>query len=337
MTETPFVSIIIPSWRDHHILQNCLNALFLQNYPKDRYEIIVVKKNKQRIAKAKTVIIGKSVNHAQARNLGVAKAKGEILAFTDDDCLVPPNWLAKGVAAFRDKKVGLVGGPAVSPREKNWRIRFGSYLSSSFFTVGFAAPRHFPLVKKGEASGPELILANNFVRSNVFKTIGGFDNAQVPCEENLLYFRVKHAGYKLLYLPKLACLHPAKPIFLPWAKKIFFYATGRGLLIARAPEIFHIQYLIPSLFISSLAILAVLSIFLPIARSILLTLILVYTLLTIINTVYIFLKFEKNLAILIIAPIATLIIHWSYGLGFLYGLSRYLLGQKQAVKMPSKY
>ena len=129
----------------------------------------------------------------------------------------------------------------------------------------------------------------------------------------------------------------AKPIFLPWAKKIFFYATGRGSMIARAPETFHPQYLVPSLFIFSHPVLAALSPFSLLAFSYLIAIILVYTILNLGNAWYIFLKFEKNPLIFMVVPLGTFLIHLSYGFGFLKGFLHYLLGKRQAVKMPSKY
>ena len=335
----PFISIIIPTWRKSKILTSCLDSLLLQNYPKERFEIILVSKRKINplSKKIKTILVERNKNHAEARNIGVGFSRGEIIAFCDDDCLLPNNWLSTAADYFIDKKADLIGGPVLPPQKAPFRYRVAGYLAGSRFAVGFAAPRHRSLSPERQANEFDLILANTFIKRGVFEKFGGFDKDQVPCEENFLYAKLKNNGYNLLYSPTIACTHPAKPIFLPWAKKIFFYATGRGSMIARAPETFHPQYLIPSLFILSLSSLAILSPFSLLAFSYLLAVILAYTILTLANAFYVFLKFEKRLSILVIAPVASFIIHWAYGLGFLNGFIRYLLGEKKAVKMPSKY
>lgn len=280
------------------------------------------------------VKIGSRINHAQARNFAVARAKGEILAFCDDDSILPPNWLKIAASYFAKNKGDLIGGPVIASKNAPFRYRISGYLATSRFTMGFAAYK-FTTFDEREAINSDLILANNFIRKSIFDQIGGFDKDQVPCEENLLYEKVRQKGYKLLYAPKLACTHPSKPIFIPLARKVYFYATGRGLLIARTPETFHFQYLIPSLFFLSLIVFPIFSLFSGIGLWLLLFILLLYLLLTLINSFLIFIRIERNFFILLLAPIVTFIVHMSYGLGFLNGLLRYLFKKRKSVKMAS--
>lgn len=334
----PFISVVIPTWRESKVLNRCLSSLLTQNYPKDKFEIILVSKENLKVnnKRIKSIKIEKNLNHAQARNVGVLKSQGEILAFCDDDCILPKNWLVTAASYFSQNKADLIGGPVLPPQNSPFNYRIAGYLAGSRFAFGYAAPKFRDILPEKEADEFDLILANTFIKREAFEKFGGFDKDQVPCEENFLYAKLKNNSYKLLYSPKIACTHPAKPIFLPLTKKIFFYASGRGLLIARAPETFHLQYFIPTSFVFSLLFLAVLSPFSLLAFSYLLAIILVYSTLNLGNALYIFLKYEKNPLFFIVAPIATFVIHISYGLGFLNGLIRYLLGKKEAVKMPSK-
>jgi|GEM_PF-3294631 glycosyltransferase involved in cell wall biosynthesis len=339
MNQVPFVSVVIPSWRDEKTLFTCLTSLLKQNYNPKRFEIIIITQKRKKVnsKKVRQIILKKKINHAQARNLGVAKAKGEIIAFCDDDCVLPPNWLRLGVTSFKDLKVGLVGGPAISPKTDNWRVRFGGLVSVSFFTVGFAAPRHFPLLKKGEVYGLGLVLANNFIRKNVFNEVHGFDRIQVPCEENYLYYKIRAAGYKLLYLPKLKCIHPAKPLFLPWLVKVFFYSQGRGLMLARFFKTVHIQYLIPTLFIFSFLALIVLSLISVKFLIFLKVFLLIYLLANLANAAWLYWKFEKSPWLFLIAPIASILVHFVYGTGVVVGFLKFRFHLiKMGIPMPSK-
>lgn len=333
----PFISIIIPTWRKSIILQRCLNSLLSQNYPKNKFEIILISKNKLRFKNKhiKTIKIKSHLNHAQARNIGVKSAKGQILAFCDDDCILPKNWLATAAPYFTKNKADLISGPILPPKKAPFLQRLSGYLSGSRFTIGFAAPRYRQLFPEKEASEFDLILANTFIKKSVFKKFNGFHDHQVPCEENFLYARLKKNHHQLLYVPSIACIHPSKSVIFPWASKIFFYATGRGSMLCRAPETIHPQYFIPSFFVITLIALPFLALFSPLASSLLTLFLATYLFFNLLNAAHIFFKFEPNPLIFILAPLTTFILHISYGLGFLYGSLRYLLGQTQASKMPS--
>lgn len=332
------ISVIIPTWRDNESLSKCVNSLLNQNYPKRNFEIILTSKKRLQIKNKKVISlkIGNGVNHAQARNIAARHAKGEILAFCDDDCILPKNWFSTAIKYFKNDSADLIGGPVVAPKNNSFSYRISGYLAGSRFAFGFAAYK-FTYFKEREARDSDLILANNFIRRSIFQKVGGFDKDQVPCEENLLYEKVRRSGYKLLYVPKLACIHPSKPIFLPLIEKIYFYATGRGLLVARAPETFRFQYLIPSFFVISLIFLVAFSPFSHFDLLILASIFLVYLLLNIFNSFLIYKRLEKNFLVFLVGPIATFIVHCAYGVGFLNGFFRYLLKKRNAVKMPSKY
>ncbi len=337
----PFISVIIPTWRESEVLNCCLSSLLNQNYPSDRFEIILISKNHlfYKNPKIKVVKIGQSVNHALARNAGVRRASGEVIAFCDDDCTLPKKWLSYGSDFFRKETVGLIGGPLLQPKNQSFAFRLGGYLMASPFGTGLGGLRWRIGSKVKEASEIDLILANNMVRRKVFEKINGFDGHQVPCEENLLYHRVLSLGYKILYAPKLYVFHRSKPIFLPLTRKVFFYSTGRGIFVARFPQRFRLTYLLPSVFLAFL--LASLPIFSfspnPYLVKLWQSLLFLYLFLALINSLYIFLKFEKNPLIFLFSPPGTFLIHTSYGLGFLNGYLSYLLKKRKAVRMPSKY
>ncbi len=332
------ISVIIPTWRDNQSLKKCLDSLLNQKYQNGKFEIILTSKKRLQIKNKKIISlkIGSRVNHAQARNIAAKHARGDILAFCDDDCILPSNWFSIASSYFTKNKADLIGGPVLPLKNTPFSYRLSGYLAGSRFAMGFAAYK-FTTFRERKARESDLILANNFVRKSVFWEVGGFDKNQVPCEENLLYERVRKKGYKLLYVPKLACSHPSKPLLRPLLRKIYFYATGRGLLIARVPETFKFQYLIPSIFVLSLIFLIVSSRFSRSALLLLISTLLVYSILNFVNSFLLFMRIEKNFAIFLIAPPATFIVHCAYGLGFLNGFFRYLLKKRNAVKMPSKY
>lgn len=330
-------SIIIPTRRESRIFNRCLTSLLAQDYPQNKFEIIVVSKEPLNVKKKKVKVIkiDQNINHAQARNLGAAKAQGEILAFCDDDSILPKDWLSIASTYFAEKGVDLIGGPILPIKESPFPHRIGGYLSGSKFAVGPSAPRWRKAYPEQRANQFNLILANTFIRKKCFEAVGSFDPNQVPCEEDFLYHKLRHKGYQLVYTPKIACFHPSKPIFLPYARKVFFYATGRGMLLAREPKTFHLAFVIPSLFLFTLLTLLLLSPFFRLASSFLLAIFLVYGLLNLTQALYIFWFREREPRVLLATPITTFLLHVSYGLGVMRGFWRYHLGKRSAVSMPN--
>ncbi len=105
MTMTPFVSVVVPTFNRPVALRACLEALARQDYPADRYEVVVVDDGSvaanadanRAIADAYRVQLLRQANRgpASARNHGVAVASGEYVAFTDDDCMPTREWLSR--------------------------------------------------------------------------------------------------------------------------------------------------------------------------------------------------------------------------------------------------
>src|SRR5688572_8958532 len=107
-TPLPFVSVIVPVLNDEARIGGCVAALLAQDYPRERYEVIVVDNGST--DRTYEVVRGYPVtllSEAQirssfaARNKGMREAVGEIFAFTDSDCTPAPQWLAEGVRAIQ--------------------------------------------------------------------------------------------------------------------------------------------------------------------------------------------------------------------------------------------
>lgn len=125
MFPLPLVSVIVPVYNGEQTVVSCAEALFAQTYPKDRLEIIFVdNKSKdhsfvklQPYAKAGKILLlseTKVLNAYGARNKGISIAKGEIILFTDADCIPESRWVSELVNGFSDSSVGCVSGDIVT-------------------------------------------------------------------------------------------------------------------------------------------------------------------------------------------------------------------------------
>jgi glycosyltransferase involved in cell wall biosynthesis len=147
------ISVVVPAYNEEQNISMCLESLCRQTLPRDQYEIIVVdggsKDRTREIAAryADMVFIQTSKKVGGARNDGALKAKGEIIATTDADCIIPEDWLGVITAGFeRNPDVIQLFGP-VDPKEggiknhlflslANTFSRFGYYSGLFYYTLG---------------------------------------------------------------------------------------------------------------------------------------------------------------------------------------------------------
>lgn len=136
------ISVVIPSFNEEERIERCLISLTKQNLPKDEYEVIVVdggSKDKTReIAEkyADLVFIQTSPKVGGARNDGALRAKGTIIATTDADTILPPDWLSRIKKGFENPDVVLLYGP-VKPVEATIKNRLYLFLANSFAHIGY--------------------------------------------------------------------------------------------------------------------------------------------------------------------------------------------------------
>lgn len=164
------VSVVIPTYNRKDSLMETLESLFDQTYPKEDYEIIICDDGSndgtgemiKRMMKESPCLLRyfkqNNKGPASARNLGIYNAKGEIIGFTDDDCVASPTWIELAVPYFEDSKVGGVAGITLP----------GSYKKSIFST------RHTQELRDRE-SCRACATCNVFYRRSVLVEIGGFD------------------------------------------------------------------------------------------------------------------------------------------------------------------
>ncbi|MCU0290241.1 MAG: glycosyltransferase family 2 protein [Acidobacteria bacterium] len=117
MKEKPFISVIIPVYNDPRI-SSCILSLLEQDYPADRFEILVIDNNSTdstpgilRQYKDRIILLSENKQGSYAaRNKGLQYAKGSIYSFTDADCIQPGDWLSKISESFRDDTISAVQG-----------------------------------------------------------------------------------------------------------------------------------------------------------------------------------------------------------------------------------
>jgi cellulose synthase/poly-beta-1,6-N-acetylglucosamine synthase-like glycosyltransferase len=133
------VSIIIPVKRSNAMLTECVEHCLRLDYPD--FEIIVLSDGAESLGMGVRVIETGQVSPAVKRDRGAEAARGEILAFIDDDAYPRRDWLSKAVRHFDDSGVAAVGGPAVTPETDNRRQKASGRVLGSILGGGCTKSR----------------------------------------------------------------------------------------------------------------------------------------------------------------------------------------------------
>jgi cellulose synthase/poly-beta-1,6-N-acetylglucosamine synthase-like glycosyltransferase len=197
------ISVIVPVRNAARTIGACLDGLEAQSVSRDRYEVIVVDDGSTDDTRDKvkgySVILLTQAHQgpAAARNRGVGAARGEIVLFTDADCVPDREWIEEMVRPFTDPEVVGVKG-AYLTRQEEVVARFVQREYEERYER-MARRRFIDFIDTYSAG----------YRREVFLAQGGFDagypNASVEDQE--LSFRLAERGYKMVFNPRAAVYH----------------------------------------------------------------------------------------------------------------------------------
>jgi len=136
------ISVVIPTYNEEENIAQCLVSLRHQTVPRSEYEIIVVDGGSKdatcEIAKkyADMVFVQISRKVGGARNDGILAARGDIVATTDADCIIPPTWIETIKKGFADNNVVQLYGP-VYPIEESIKNSISLFAANIFSRLGY--------------------------------------------------------------------------------------------------------------------------------------------------------------------------------------------------------
>jgi len=156
--DTLLFSVVVPTYRRHDYLPGLVESLAAQTF--EGFEVLLVDQTPQAWPGAASLPVNMRYHHidgpgaARARNIGAGLAQGRYLAFTDDDCRPPPDWLANAAAIVRRGRVSCIEGDVRTPP---------------------ADPSKFRVINNARQKGL-FMTANLIVARERFEAAGGFDH-----------------------------------------------------------------------------------------------------------------------------------------------------------------
>lgn len=219
-------SVIVPSYNSQSTIVQCLQAL--QNQETEfHYEVVVVDSSNDgtpdlitsRFPGIKLIQLPQRTLPGPARNLGIREAVGDILTFTDADCVPERLWLAKMIHEQREGECAAVGGAVLNALPFN-PVAWGGYLLEfSERLPNF--PRRFVDI---------LPTCNASFKRSIFERHGLFPEDLWPSEDHIFSWHLVQAGEPLLFNPDIQVSH----IFRPQLKAFLQHQIRLGKASAEA-------------------------------------------------------------------------------------------------------
>lgn len=230
-SERPFFSIVIPTCGRLYQLSACLQAIALMNYPSHQFEVIVVQDGNEHFRFSFDGAIRDQLNirlirqeksgPAAARNKGAAEAMGDILVFTDDDCLPTRNWLETLENRFTGSWDSAVGGRVCNALPNN------PYSGASQLLIDYLHVHY-----NDRPNHARFITSNNLaLPTELFNDIGGFDARfrLAGGEDREFCDRWRAHTYRIIYAPEVVVEHFHPLTFSSFLWKHFNYGRGSFL------------------------------------------------------------------------------------------------------------
>lgn len=205
----PFVSVIVPTYNDWDRLKLCLDAIKAQDYPKNKFEVLVVNNNPEELPPYDIefynirLINENKVGSYAARNAAINVAKGDIFAFTDSDCIPNELWLYEGVKAIisNEQNSIVAGFINIFPKIKDKPNIFELYSIQ------------YELKQSSYVKNDRFATANVFIKKNVFATIGKFDPSLKSGGDFEFASRAVEKNFLISYCKSSVVSHPARSTF----------------------------------------------------------------------------------------------------------------------------
>lgn len=226
-------------------IRACLDALAVQTFPAERFEVIVIGAAPHQVAPERypfrvRYIRCEARNPSLRRNLGMEASRGDIYAFIDDDAEAREDWLASAFALFRSRKrLGLIGGPTHFPpglgvgHKLTYKIAHAGFFGNGHENLRFDAYRFEEV--RGYITSCNLFICparlENHKRFDLRIGYGG--------EDTLLLHRIERANScDILYSTAVVVFHSRGRYDLTYLKTRFRYRMNNGLMIWASPSIY---------------------------------------------------------------------------------------------------
>jgi GT2 family glycosyltransferase len=229
-------SVVIPTFERWDSLPRLLDSLSQLDYPRSRFEVIVVDDGGRIPLKPEifefqnrlnlSLLAQENRGPGAARNYGAAHARGRYLAFTDDDCVADPKWLLQLKRALAESDCAICGGGIVNA------LPGDVYAVATQMLSDYLHEYYNPV----DTSGAFFTTNNMVVPRDAFMAMGGFDSALRFGEDREFCYRWTSKGGRFIYAPGAIVQHLHGLTIGSFLRLHFCYGTGTAWFRERSRQ-----------------------------------------------------------------------------------------------------
>jgi len=248
----PFISIVVPLRNEERYVERLARSLLSQDYPADRYEIIVADGGSTdgtlsllaaMDPEGRVRVLPNPGRTAPAAlNVAIAAARGEIVTRVDGHSFVAPDYLSRIVAVMEETGAAVVGGPVRMEADTPFRR---ALVEALYAPIAVGSVPYRTLTTRAEVAS----LQTGSFRREVLERVGPFDEALAVVEDLDMNTRIRKAGYALLLDPSIRFWYlPRASLSALW-RQIYTVGLVKARILRKHPDIFRWKYVLPSAFV----------------------------------------------------------------------------------------
>lgn len=325
-----FISIIIPCRNEESFIGRCLDSILANDYPRELLEILVI--DGMSDDRTRTIVQGYVQRHLLIRildnpkkvtpcalNIGIASAKGEVIMRMDAHATYDREYISRCVKSMDQYQADNVGGVwKIMPRNNTIIDKAVTMSLSHQFGIGNA---HYRMEGSKEPRWVDTVPFFCYKRE-VFQKIGLFNESLARGQDMEFNLRLKHAGGRTLLVPDIVSCYYARSDMKSFIRHNWSNGVW-AILPFLYTDVMPIswRHLVPLVFVSGVLSAAALAPLLPLGIWLLMGIGIMYFVTNFAASVQVALR-EKEIRYLLLMPFVFGALHFSYGLGSLWGLVR---------------
>ena len=318
----PFVSIVIPMLNEIGAIDRCINSILNQDYDKSLIEIVVVDGGSTDGSREKVLEL--SATHSKIRlfdnpkrktpislNVGIKNSGGDVVIILGAHTVIKDDFVSQNIHFMALKNVKCAGGTQINVGDTYTQKAIGYAMGHPFGLA--SAPYRFV---KSEKFVDTVVYAA--YKKELFDEVGYFDEELFISEDAELNWRIRQAGHKIFYTPKIISYYYPRNTLKKLIIQLFRYGILRVNVIKKHFDAIKLVHLISPLFVLTSVFTGIFGFIWPAFFKILTGLRLIYLFFVLGSSLSISIK--KGFKYLVSLPIIFISIHISWGIGFLVGI-----------------